>query len=32
MPMDASLMSLEAVGIEVDIRAEPIFIDGALVR
>src|SRR6185437_14692610 len=32
MPMDASLMSLEAADIEVDMRAEPIFIDGPRVR
>ena len=31
MPVDASLMSLEAADIEVDMRAEPIFIDGPLV-
>ena len=28
MPVDASLMSLEAAGIKVDMRAEPVFIDG----
>jgi hypothetical protein len=32
MPVDASLMSLEAADIEVDMRAEPIFIDGRPVR
>ena len=31
MPVDACLMSLEAADIEVDMRAEPIFIDGPLV-
>ena len=32
VPVDMSLVSLEAADIEVDIRAEPIFIDGPLVR
>ena len=32
VPVDASLTSLEAADIEVDIRAEPIFIDGPPVR
>ena len=32
LPVDTSLMSLEAADIEVDIRAEPIFIDGLPVR
>ena len=32
VPVDASLTSLEAAAIEVDIRAEPIFIDGPPVR
>ena len=32
MPVDACLMSLEAADIEVDMRAEPIFIDGPPVR
>jgi hypothetical protein len=32
MPVDASLMSLEAADIEVDMRAEPIFIDGPPLR
>ena len=31
LPVDASLMSLEAAEIEVDMRAEPIFIDGPFV-
>jgi hypothetical protein len=32
LPVDTSLMSLEAADIEVDIRAEPVFIDGLPVR
>jgi hypothetical protein len=31
LPVDASLMSLNAAEIEVDIRAQPIFIDGPFV-
>ena len=32
LPVDASLMSLEAADIEVDMRGEPIFVDGPPVR